>query len=286
MKKDTLKYILAIVIYGTIGYFLRFISFPSEIVVICRGTFGAFIVWLFVRLRGRKPDKAAIRKNLGWLLFSGICLGLNWVFLFAAYMRTTLAIASLCNYLAPVILVVLAPFLYREKLSRKKLLCVAAAVVGVVLITVFKPSEGAQSGVWGIVFAILAALGFVGLIIGNRKIKDVNPYDKAIIQLAVSALTVLPYVLIRNLGTPIPFDLRSCLLTLMLGVFHTGFAYCLYFDSLGKLPVHTVAVFGYLEPVTMVLCSVLLLGETMLPLAWVGAFLILGAAVASELIKE
>lgn len=170
MRKDSLKYSLAVILFGTIGMFLRWISLPSEIVVLLRGVIGALVVFLVI----------------------------------------------LCN----------------------------------------------------------------------RKIRGMDAFDKVIVQLAVSALTVLPYALIKNLGTPLVLDVRSILLTLMLGLVHTGFAYCLYLDNLGKLPVHSVAVLGYLEPVVSVLCSALILKEHMTVLGWIGAALIIGAAAASELIKE
>lgn len=286
MKKDSLKYSLAVIIFGTIGVFLRLIRFPSEIVVLCRGVIGTLIVWLYVRIRGNRVDKSAIRKNLLWLALSGVSLGLNWIFLFAAYMHTTVAVASLFNYLAPVMVLVIAPFLYREKLTFKKILCVVAAVIGVVLISGVIGNTSSNISGLGIFFAFMAALGFVGIIFCNKKIIGVNAYDKAIVQLAFSALTVFPYVLIKNWGVHIEVDLQSVLLTLMLGLVHTGFTYCLYFDTLGRLPVHSVAVLGYLEPVVSVLCSVLILHEQMDIFGWIGAALIIGAAAVSELISS
>ncbi len=286
MKKDSLKYSLAVVLFGTIGMFLRWINIPSEIVVLCRGIIGTLVVWIVIRLKGKHVDLAAVRKNLLWLVLSGVSLGLNWIFLFAAYLHTSVAVASLCNYLAPVIVVMLAPLLYRERLGLKKLLYVAFAVVGVFLISgVIGTAPETLSGI-GILFGLLAALGFVGIILCNRRLTGMNAYDKVIVQLAVSALTVLPYALVKNIGTPLVLDLRSVLLTVMLGLIHTGFAYCLYLDNLGKLPVHSVAVLGYIEPVVSVLCSVFILGEQMTLLGWIGAVLIIGAAAASELIKE
>lgn len=285
MKKDNLKYSLAVILFGTIGMFLRYIRLPSELVVLCRGVIGSLVIWAFVRIRGNRVDRSAIRKNLKWLVISGICLGLNWVFLFAAYLHTTVAIASLFNYLAPVIVVVIAPFLYREKLGWKKILCVVAAVIGVVLLSGVLSGTAAEVNWLGILFAFLAALSFVGIIFCNKKLDGINAYDKAIVQLAVSALTVLPYVIFNNWGTPLSLDLRSVLLTLMLGLLQTGFTYCLYFDTLGRLPVHSVAVLGYLEPVVSVLCSVFILQEGMDVLGWIGAVLIIGAAAVSELIS-
>ena len=98
----------------------------------------------------------------------------------------------------------------------------------------------------------------------------------------VSALTILPYVIYKNAGTALPWNTRAVLIVLMLGIVHTGFAYCLYFSGMATLPVQTVAVLGYLEPVVSVLCSAIFLHEAMSPLGWAGAALIIAAAVISE----
>ena len=278
-----IRYVIAVVIYGTIGMILRYISFPSKLVVLCRGVVGSGFIACFLLLRKQSPDTAAIKANIRPLVLSGICLGLNWVFLFAAYRQTTVAIASLCNYMAPIIVLFLSPLLLRETLSGKKLICILAAFGGIVLVSGVLTETGSGLNLPGIALGLAAALGFVGIILCNKKLRDISSYDRAMVQLAVSALTVLPYVLIADRGLTLTPDLRSVLLTVMLGVVHTGFAYCLYFGSMGQLPVQTVSILGYIEPVVSVLCSALILGEQLTAAGWLGAVLILCAALASEL---
>ncbi len=277
-RKEKLKYVAAVVLYGTVGLFLRHIALPSEAVAFCRGSIGAISILLWLRARGRTPDRAAIRANLRWLLASGFFLGLNWIFLFQAYLRTTVAVASLCNYMAPILVVAAAPLLLREKPEGKKLLCVLAALLGIFLVT---GARGGGSGS-GVAMGLLGALCFAAIVICNKKLKDISGFDRAVVQLAVSALTILPYLFANNWGQSLLPDLRSALLTLMLGVVHTGLAYVFYFSAMGALPVQTVAILGYLEPVVSVLCSALFLREPLSPAGWVGAVLVIGAAAASE----
>ncbi len=280
---ERVKYILAVVIYGTIGLFLRYVSLPSEIVALCRGIIGSGFILLYLRAKRQHINLPAIRQNLFWLAASGICLGLNWIFLFAAYMHTTVAIASLCNYMAPIIIILIAPIVLHEPLDMRKIPCVIAALIGIVLV----------SGVWGgsvgniagIFLGFASASCFVGIVICNRKIHDVPAFDKAAFQLAMSALTILPYVLLKNHGAALEVDLRSVLIILTLGIVHTGIAYCFYFSGLGSLPVQTIAILGYLEPVVSVLCSAFFLREALGITGWIGAVLVLGAAVVSESIK-
>jgi RarD protein len=303
-QKARLKSINAVVLYGTIGMFLRYVSLPSELVAMCRGIIGSLFILLFLQVASRRTDGAgsadvsgsskpatrfglhvdAIRANLKWLIISGISLGLNWIFLFAAYTTTTVAIASLCNYMAPLIVIVIAPILLHEKLEYKKLPCVSVAFIGIVLVS--GVLEGERGNIPGILLGLAAALCFVSIVICNRKLRDISPYDRSVVQLILSAVTILPYFLIHNRNVQLQFDTRSVLIILMLGLIHTGVAYCFYFSGLGSLSVQTIAVLGYLEPVVSVLCSALLLREHMSVLGWIGAVLIILAAVISEILTK
>lgn len=284
MDKYKLRYILAVVIYGTIGYILHFVNLPSEIVVLCRGAIGSLFIYLYLRVTKRNIDVVAIRKNLKYLIISGVALGLNWVFLFASYRVGTVAVGSLCNYMAPIILIALSPMLFKEKITFKKLLCVIGALVGIVLVSGILELNSKVNGL-GVLLGLLAALAFVLIIIYNRKLKDISAYDKVIVQLGVSALTVLPYAIFNNVGKPLILDTRSIILVIMLGIVHTGIAYCFYFGSINEIKVQTVAILGYIEPVLSVLSSALLLGEPISMFGIVGAVLILLSACLSEIIE-
>ena len=280
MKLERIKFITAVVLYGTIGLFLRQVTIPSEIVVLCRGIIGSAFILVYLKLTDRHIDITAIKNNSRWLLLSGIFLGLNWGFLFAAYMHTTIAIASLCNYMAPLIIILIAPVVLHEPLNTKKLPCVAAAFIGIILVSGFW--EGAVGKLSGVLLGLSSALCFVGIVICNRKISKISSFDKAVVQLAVSALTILPYALLKNYNAVLSWDMKSILFIFILGIVQTGIAYCFYFSGLGSLPVQTIAVLGYLEPVVSVFCSAFFLNESMSVAGWIGAVLILGAAVISE----
>ena len=280
--RERIKYVTAVVLYGTIGYFLRFVSLPSEIVVFCRGFIGCLFLLAVKAVKKERTDREALRKELPWLILSGILLGLNWIFLFRAYVLTTVAVASLCNYMAPVLVILAAPALLHEPLDRRKLPLMALALAGIVLISGILGGE--KASLPGVIMGLLAALCFTGIVLCNRKMGPVPLYDKAFVQLAVSAATVLPYLLARNIGQELTLDLRSAAIILLLGIVHTGAAYCFYFAGISSLPVETVGLLGYLEPVVSVLCSVLLLRESMSPAGWIGAALILTAAALSELL--
>lgn len=281
---ERFKYIIAVVLYGTIGLFLRYVNIPSEIVAMARGILGSIFIFVYLKLNKQTININSIKNNFKYLLASGIFLGLNWIFLFSAYTHTTVAIASLCNYMAPIIVVLISPILLNEKLDKSKLIYVFIAFVGIILVSNIFNSE--IGSIFGVIMGLLAAMCFVGIVICNRKIKDINAYDKSIVQLAISAITILPYALIKNYGLNIEINTQSILIILMLGIIHTGFAYCLYFSGMTYLPVQSIAILGYLEPVVSILCSVLILHEDMSITGWIGAILILVSACISEMKKD
>lgn len=280
MNRETIKYLIANTIYGTIGLFLHFVNTSSEFVVLCRGIIGSLFIILMKVLNKDYLDSKSIRSNLKLLVISGMALGLNWVFLFAGY-RYAVAITSLCNYMAPIIIVLISSLLFKEKINNKQKLCVFLAFVGIILVSGVL-NNNSLIDYHCVIYGLLAALGFVILVLCNRRLKDIKPLDKTVIQLFVSALTVLPYVIINN-GFPSYLDVRSIILLIVMGVVHTGIAYILYFNSIDVLPVHKVAVLGYIEPVLSVLIGALVFNEYLGIAGIIGAILIIFSALFNEI---
>ncbi|MBQ6492885.1 MAG: EamA family transporter [Erysipelotrichaceae bacterium] len=279
-RKATVKYLIALSLYGTIGLFLHYITFSSEFVVLCRGLFGSLFIALVLYFRQRKPDREAIRKNLKLLLISGAALGFNWVCLFAGY-RHGVAVTSLCNYTAPIIVVIISALIYKEKISRIQIFCIILAFVGILLLLGIFSDTGSNDPACAI-YGLLAAAGFVIMVLCNRKLQDIEQLEKTLIQLLASAAVVFPYVLL-NKGFPQVFDLRSVILTLILGFVHTGVAYIFYFAAIYELNPQTLAILGYLEPVMNLLCGVLFFHESIGLSGIIGAIMIIAASLGNEL---
>ena len=279
----TLRYLFALGLYGTIGLFLHFTSYSSEFVVLCRGLLGSLFILLVLLYRKEKFDHVAIRKNLPLLICSGFALGFNWVFLFAGY-RHGIAITSLCNYLAPIIVVIISSLIYKEKINIYQVFCIITAFVGMLfLIGIFDNQSTGDP--YCVIYGLLAALGFVILVLCNRRLTDIKPLEKTFVQLLASAAIVFPYVLF-NKGFPTAFDLRSTIIVIILGIFHTGVAYICYFSSIDTLSPQSIAVLGYLEPVLNVLIGALILNEKIGLSGIIGAIMIVGASLGNELYAD
>lgn len=282
--KATASYLSALCIYGTIGLVLSYINLPSEIAALCRGLIGfAFILGVLYSTK-RHFDWTSTRANLKWLAVGGLCLGFNWVLLFAAYRATTVAIASLCNYMAPIILIIVTPLVLGEKRSVKKAVCGAIAVVGMVMVSGVLDSASSFSPT-GVGLALAAAVMFAAMVLANKKLGDVPTFERSSTQLLFATVAALPFVLANNFGQPLTADALSIGLILLLGIVHSGVAYCLYFRGLEGLGAQTVAVLGYVEPAVSVLVSALIMHEPLSIMGWIGTALIIGAAAASEVVK-
>ena len=269
-------------VFGTIGIFVKYIPLPSSTVAMTRGYLGALVLFVVMMVSGMKIDVCGIKKNLFKLIFSGAAIGANWILLFEAYNYTSVAVATLCYYMEPVLLIILTPLLLKEKTSLKKMLCVPVALFGMVLISgVFSSVQ--KVDVRGVALGLGAAVLYTSVVLINRTMKEISAYDSTLIQLLVAALVITPYNAIVGFGDVSSLDVKATIMLLVVGVVHTGFTYYLYFSSVKSLPGETVAIYSYIDPAFAVLLSVFFLGEPMTAEGAVGAVLILGACMFSEL---
>ena len=279
----TFKLTLSMVIFGTIGIFRRYIPLPSSLVAMTRGLTGMLFLLLVMVLRKRGMNRAAVRRKLGMLCLSGAAIGVNWILLFEAYNYTSVATATLCYYLAPMFVILASPLVVGERLTAKKLICVLAALLGMVFVSGVLEAGGGSSDLKGVLLGLGAAVLYASVVLMNKQLGDVPAWDRTIVQLGSSAAVLLPYVLLTEDMGALTFTPNTIGLLLVVGIVHTGIAYALYFGSLMQLKAQTAAILSYIDPVVAVLLSALVLREHMSLLSGLGAVLVLGAAVVSEL---
>lgn len=275
--------IASMCIFGTIGIVRKYIPYPSSFVALVRGIVGTLFLLAVVTFSRNKLDNKAIGRNALLLIFSGAAIGFNWIFLFEAYNYTSVATATLCYYLAPVLVILASPLVLKEKLTKKKALSAAVALAGMVLVSgVTETGFGGLAELKGVLFGIAAAVLYASVILMNKKITNIGAYDKTISQLAVASIVLLPYVLLTEDVTAYSYTALPLLLLGLAGIVHTGIAYWLYFGSMGNLKAQTVALYSYIDPILAIVLSMLVLKEPMTAAAGIGAVMILGAAFVSE----
>lgn len=282
---DKAKYITAMLIFGTIGIFVKYIPYPSSVIALIRGMIGVIFLLVSLVLLKQKLSLNAIRNNLLLLFLSGAAIGANWICLFEAYRFTTVSVATLCYYMAPIFVILLSPIVLKEKITRLKMLCVILALVGMGLVSGVDTGFGLRSDIKGILFGLCAAVLYCSVVLMNKFIKEIQPIASTTMQLGCAALVVLPYTLLtQNMGE-LALSWKLVFLLLFVGIVHTGLAYLLYFTSIPHLEGQIVAIYSYIDPVVAVILSALVLHESMTPYQGLGAAFILGAAFLSDLSK-
>lgn len=280
---DYISLITAMCIFGSIGLFRKYIDLPSSIIALARALIGTASLLIPLVAKRKKLVLSAVRKNALLLLFSGAALGFNWIFLFEAYCYTTVATATLCYYMAPIIVVLLSPVLFREKMTAKKAICILIALIGIILVSnVLETGFTGIAEMRGIGFGLAAAVLYATVVILNKKISGITSLLRTVIQLGISALVLLPYTLLTEDWSILSIGQNGIIMLIIIGIVHTGIAYAMYFGSIKKLPTQTVAIFSYIDPILAIVLSALFLQEPMSLSGIIGSVMILGAALISE----
>ena len=277
-------FISSMLIFGTIGVLRRHIPLSSAFLAFARGILGGLFLMAFVRIRKKGIAAKLPPRVLPRLMLTGAMIGINWILLFEAYNHTTVAIATLCYYMEPTIVMLLSPLVFQERLTGKKAACAAVSIAGMVLVSgVIGESAGQSGSVRGILLGLGAAYFYSAVVIMNKRIPGVDAYQRTTVLLLSAGAVMVPYLLFTGGFSGEGFSASSLLLLLVLGIVHTGIAYAMYFGSMDGLNVQTIAVFSYIDPVAALLFSALLLKEPLSVPSVIGAVMIIGSAVISEL---
>ncbi len=280
VKKSYYMYLLSLLMFGMNGIVASYIALKSYEIVFTRTLIGSlFLIVIFVLTR-QKVNLFKNKRDSLYLILSGVAMGASWIFLYEAYQRIGVGIASLAYYCGPVIVMILAPILFREKLTYAKIIGFLLVLTGMVCVNTQAWNEGKTT--WGLFCGIMSAVMFAFMVILNKKAKSITGIENSMWQVLTSFLTVAVFVGIKQ-GLVIHIESGSWIPILILGIFNTGIGCYFYFSSIGHLPVQSVAICGYLEPLSAVVFSVLFLRESMTMVQVIGAVLIVGGAAFGEL---
>lgn len=278
-----LMLIAAMAIFGTLGPFVRNIPVTSGELALYRAILAASLIGVYLLVTKQKIPFAAIKKELVLLLLSGMAMGFNWILLFEAYKYTTVSIATLSYYFAPVLVTAASTVLFREKLTVKQIICFLMSTLGIVMVTgIGELAVGGRNAI-GILFGLGAAVLYAVCILINKFIKNVGGIHRTFLQFLAAILVVSPYVLLTSGITLGNMDAPGWVNLLIVGFLHTGITYCMYFTALKNVSGQQVSILSYIDPLVAVVISVTVLGETMTALQLAGGILILGFTLWNEI---
>lgn len=279
-----IKIIISMLIWGSVGIFRRNIPMSSASLAFMRGILGAIVLFLPVIFKPSKVKISVSRKNILLLFLSGAMVGFNWILLFESYRYTTVAVSTLCYYMQPIILILLSPVFFKEKFTVKKVICTLCSLLGMIFISgILSPQGTSPDSIKGIVLGLMAALLYAFVVILNKLLDIEDALYKTRIQLISAAVILIPYLLITGDSPLIQLSFNAVILVLIMGIIHTGIAYVLFYGSVSQLPAQSVAIISYVDPVSALILSALILHEQLTISGIIGAILIIGAALLSEL---
>ena len=281
LKNPRISLAVAMTVFGTLGLFVRNIPLSSGELALYRAILAALLIGVILLLTKQPIPFRSIGRELPLLLASGMAMGINWILLFEAYRYTTVSVATLSYYFAPVLVTLICPLLFREKMTEKQILCFVMSTVGLVLI--IGVGGGGGNDLVGILFGLGAACFYATVILLNKFIKNVTGIHRTFLQFLASILILVPYVLLTSGINVLTVGAVGGINLLIIGLFHTGIRYCLYFPSIKEISGQQVAILSYIDPLVAILVSWLFLKETMTLTQIIGGALILGFTLWNEL---
>lgn len=293
LQKERLKLILISATFGTIGIVTHFIPLTSAAIVFYRALLGGIFIIFMTYLSGKVVNVRAMGDNFFVLICTGFFMGLNWVFQFEAFRVSTIAIGTVCYNTMPIFLIIIASFIFKERITFKNIICILVATIGVVLVSNVASTGIRSNEVLGCFYGILGAINYALIVIFNRKLSQIETHDKVIFQFIFSAIIMFFYAVFIQ-GNGLFFDenisnndlIVGIFCILLLSLFHTGFCYVHYFNAVSRLKAETVAILTYIDPVVALLLSYFVLKEKTTGLQMIGSALILLSTLANEIIKS
>lgn len=281
IRRGTMEMTAAMLISGTIGWFVLMSGQAVTGVVFWRCVFGALTLLVVCAAMGVLRPGILTMKTFSIAVAGGIAIVLNWLLLFAAYSHASISIATTVYNTQPFMLLGLGALFLREKITFTKLFWLGLAFAGMVVIVEGKPTEtgGAGSYAIGILLSLGAAFFYALAAIAAKWLKGTPPHLIALIQVSTGILMLLPFT---NFST-VPSDAGGWSILITMGIVHTGLMYVLLYGAIQKLPTHLTGALSFIYPIAAIVVDRLAFGHVLGAAQIIGAIIILAAAAGMNL---
>jgi len=277
---NRIKLVLVMIVWGSLGVFTRFIPLSALSLAFLRA-----LIALPVLLIGMKRPRGLTWPLLRPYVASGALLGFGWLTLFYGYKHTSISSAVIVYNMCPVYVMILAPLLLKEAITRIQAAVILASMLGLILIVGQNVSQGLGST--GLALSALSGMIYACIVLINRGIRRrIDVRTATLVQIFTAMMVLLPFVLVEgDISAVAQLDARAIAMTVLVGVLHTGVAYTLFFSVYPHMKSVEIVSFSYLEPLFAIFAGVLFVGEVLTAPQIVGGILILGSTFAGEMVK-
>lgn len=283
MNINLILYLISLVIMGSNGIVASFINLAPLEIILMRTIIGSIVLITVCIIHKEKFACLHDRRDTIFLLLAGLTLGAGWIFLFEAYRIVGVSISTMLYYLGPMIAMLLSPIFFKEKLTKVKLIGAFIVFVGVLLLN--GKLAGDASKTFGIFCGFMSGILYAVTVIFNKNVKTASGMENTTCQLVSSFVLVFIFLMLRG-GIHIKIEGVQWIPVLWIGLLNTGLSCFFYYSTITKLPMSTVAIFSYLDPVSAVVLSAIILGETLTVVQIIGVVCVIGGAAFSQLYKR
>lgn len=278
-----IKLVLIMIIWGSLGVFTRSIPLSALSLAFLRALIALPV--LFIAMKMKKADKVK------WLhlkpyFISGILLGFGWLTLFYGFKHTSISSAVIIYNMCPVYVMLTAPWVLKETISKVQITVILISFLGLFLIVGHNLLDG--YGYIGLTLSAISGMLYAAIVLINRSIKvRVDNQTATFAQIFVAMIVLLPFVLIDgNILAIVYLDAKEVANIILLGVLHTSFAYTMFFSLYTHMKSIEIVAYSYLEPLFAIIFSMLFIGETLTFPQIIGGVMILGSTYIGEMFKE
>ena len=280
---NKLKLVFVMIIWGSLGVFTRSVPLSALSLAFLRALIALPV--LFAALKMKKSARLQPRLLIPYLI-SGVLLGFGWLTLFYGFKHTSISSAVILYNMCPVYVMIAAPLLLKETISKIDAAVIFTAFIGLLLIVGHDLLAG--FGYMGMALSTVSGMLYATIVLLNRSIKlRLDNQTATFVQILAAMTVLLPFVLMDgNVFTVTSLDATAVFCTILLGVLHTGVAYTLFFSLSAQMKSVEIVSYSYLEPLFGILFSVIVVGEVLTPPQIIGGLLILGSTFIGERLKS
>jgi len=279
---NRIKLVLVMIIWGSLGVFTRSIPLSALSLAFLRALIA--LPFLFGVMKMQKADKVEWYLLKPYLI-SGVLLGFGWLTLFYGFKHTSISSAVIIYNMCPVYVMIAAPLLLKETISRIQIAVIFSSFLGLCLIVGHNLLEG--YGYMGMALSAVSGMLYAAIVLINRSITcRVDNQTATFVQIFTAMIVLLPFVLIDgNILTVVNLDAMAAIYTILLGILHTSVAYTIFFSLSAYMKSVEIVSYSYLEPLFGILFSVIVVGEKLTILQIIGGVFILGSTYIGEMLK-
>ena len=277
------KYVISLMLFGSNGIVASGILMPSYDIVLLRTFIGSIFIFATLILCKTGLSSFKNKKELFYAAISGCALGAGWIFLYTAYTKIGVSVSTVLYYCGPVIVIALSPILFKEKLTKSKITGIFIVLLGMIMLNF---SDIIESGIsTGFLFGIIAAVFYAIMVVFSKKSPSITGLESSAIQLLSSFAVSAVFAAFKG-GIAINGVFENLFPILVLGIINTGVGCFLYFSSMRDIPAQSVSVLGYIEPLSAIIYSSIILKEKLSFVQLLGAVMIICGVAAGELLSS